>query len=274
MGFHFPVSLHEMTEEERSELDEHLQSLKTETKIISQQFYSESNECSNLGINEINMLLRRYSAIIFGNIMDSKGSVKSIIDGRRRGADLSIYDTGIESSSPIMQILKDDLAPFVYSMKPLAGTCHFRQMSKYRNILYSPLGEGFVTLIGSFMTKISKLSNNEDMNIVDKNSLATHGVIILNTLHSWIHQEIHLIRDTVSYVHSKTEATTKNNIVAKSRKKKSEKHSITLDKLAKKFKELRDNDPKISNDAAARQLAGIDGILLSPRVISKHLSKM
>lgn len=274
MGFHFPLSLHEMTVEERSRLDIHLQSLKTETKIISDDFFSESNEYAYIHIDKINMLLRRYTAIIFGNIMNNKGGSKSLIDGRRNELDIHIIDGAMESSSHIMQMLKDDLAPFVYSLKPLNGTCHSRQMSKYNKILYSPLGEGFVTLIGSFMTKVTDLANNNYVDTSDKIHLATHGIILLNTLHSWIHQEIHLIRDTISYVHNKAEIATKDNIVAKSRKKKSDKHSITLEKIARRFKELRDENPKISYDAASRKLAGTDGILLSPRVISRHLSKM
>jgi hypothetical protein len=274
MVFHFPLSLHKMTVEERNRLDEHLQSLKTETKIASGDFNSDSDEFTPLDIDEINMLLRRYTAIIFGNIMDSKGRTKSITDGRKHGLDINLTDAEMASYSPIMQMLMDDLAPFVYSMKPLVGTCHYRQMSKYNNIIYSPLGEGFVTLIGSFLANVTELANNSNVDIVVKNNIAVHGVILLNTLHSWIHQEIHLIMDTVSYVHSKTEAATKDDIVAKSRKKKSDKHVITLEKIAKRFKELRDEKPEISYDAASREIAGKNDILLSPRVIAKHLSKM
>ena len=209
MGFHFPVSLHEMTTEERSRLDENIQTLFTETKEISVKFYNKPPESTESYIDQINFLLRRYCAIIFGNIMDSKGKVSPIVKALKKNTD-SVPSQCAEELSPVMRLLKDQLAPFVFSMKPMGGTTSYdRQLAKYHRIRYSRLGECFVTLIGSYLTRITLLSYDSKLSSNNLLALEQHGIIILNTLYSWIHQEIHLISDTVSYVYEKAGSTSR-----------------------------------------------------------------
>jgi len=185
MGFHFPVSLHEMTAEERSILDKHIISLKEETKIISDVLCNNISANSDSYINDIALLLRRYSAIIFGNIMDSKCRVKPITRSLITKADTTLDQNEIGDASPIMKMLKDELAPFVFSMTPMSQTsCYNRQLSKYRRVRYSRLGEGFVTLIGSYVRDITRITSKLKLNKQDTNYLAIHGVIILNTLNA------------------------------------------------------------------------------------------
>jgi len=210
MGFHFPVSLHNLTKHERDRLDNHLISLKAETKNISNEFHNEPDKCTTDLIHRINILLRRYSAIVFGNIMDYKGSIVPIIKSSKRNSGTSTSDIMAELPTPVMNMLIDDLAPYVYSMKPMRLTSSYnRQYETYKSIKYSQLGEGFITLIGSYMTNLTIISYKGTLGKDSLNSIAMHGVIILNTLNSWIHQEIHLIPETVSYVHGKTNTSSR-----------------------------------------------------------------
>lgn len=228
MGFHFPLSLHEMTAEERNLLDQHLKSLKEEAKVISNKSDHRKHTYTYPDLTLINFLLRRYSAIVFGNIMDTKSRIKPIIEPTKAKCDMGSNVNDLTEPSPIMKMLKDQFAPFVFSVRPMGGTTSYdRQLAKYNRIRYSRLGEGFVTLIGSYMTKVTWVRPESKENDID--FFAVHGLILLNTLNAWIDQEIHLIPDTVSYV------TEKAGVAAKAQVSKNA--NDTKYELLRKFKD-------------------------------------
>ena len=253
MGFHFPLSLHEMTETERKVLDEHILLLKEKTKSIYNSSYDEMHVCTVKDITRVNSLLKKYSAIIFGDIMGSFGKVKPILSKQNcfssANTNTEFTDSTEEDSSPIIKMLRDDLAPIVYSMQlNFHPSGYYRQMQQYKSVKYSSLGEGFVTLIGSYMTSITNISSNTNLSSLEVHDLVIHGVTLLNTLNAWMAQEIHLIPDTVSYVHKKAEKESRRKVSQNAVAKKNEPNQEFKEKAANVAKKLWEDGSELRHN--------------------------
>lgn len=273
MGFSFPVSLNVISAVQLKALDDNLRSLKSETKALATSYDNSSPEHIRTTLDKITFLMERYTAIIFGAIMDLNGRTKLIINSPNETTDADSGVCYISESETVMKMLTNSLGPFDYS-KHLMGRCtsYYSQMLKYEEVKFSPLGESIVMLMESYLENISRVWTTIDSNEFDFYNIVDHGISILNTVHLWIYQEIHLIPETIAYVNKKTEGIVKDKIVAKSRNSKLEKNRLMHDKIVNIFKELRLKNPKISKDAASREIEKMEGVIFSARVIAKHLS--
>jgi hypothetical protein len=267
MGFSFPVSLHEITVDQLNSLDEHLRILKDETKILS-----SLKEYSDIESDKILFLMERYTAIIFGATMDSTGKTELIIKTPTVIAiDSSVSDL-IDIPDTIMNMLNKSLGPFKYSLQLMSKcTSYYSQMLKYKEVKFSPLGESVIMLIESYIQNVTRLPSSKQVDERVRRSVIKHGLSILKTVHLWIYQEIHLIPETVAYVHKKTESIVKDNIVIIGRSKRLENNAIKHETIVSKFKALRMENPKITKDAASRLLEEDKDIPFTARVIAKHL---
>lgn len=256
MGLHLLSDLPMLPVKAQEDFKNRLNLLHIQTKEISNQLPSKTQEIAQQTVRQITIQLRSYSDMITHNLTWSGGKPTPRMKAIEDKFFSIINDENINSTFPHTK-LSENICLENNNQNPIKSTSNATRIKPLDMKDIYKLGQlavSFVMLIDNYTVSTENLFNRNTVDLELNNHLLQQGVILLGTVHAWMMEETIIAPKVLLHLNNETETATKLRGTAGARKKMQERNMAIHAEIIKEYEKIKEESPKISKNKAAEAI--------------------